>query len=239
MQRWWTSRQVGLWQGRQGTSVSGLDHRGERIERRPVPRAGRAEDADGRRADGGGDMNEAGIVRHAGAGAASAPGWRCEGRARSGRARPGPAAATISAASGASAGLPSTQTAKPSAVSFRASSAKVSDRPALARPDRARRKGDHRPAVVRQTARGAPFRGLLRRHVRVRASAIPPAGLRPSAAPARRSGRSCGAVFFSPKRMSLSRPKRTSPAKPVRSGMPASNGASADFQVRGITSAVP
>ena len=45
--------------------------------------------------------------------------------------------------------------------------------------------------------------------------------------------------FFSPKRMSLSRPKRTSPAKPVRSGMPARNGASADFQVRGITSAVP
>ena len=40
----------------------GLDHRGDRIERRPVPGAGRAENADRRRPDGGGDVEQAGIV---------------------------------------------------------------------------------------------------------------------------------------------------------------------------------
>ena len=43
----------------------------------------------------------------------------------------------------------------------------------------------------------------------------------------------------SPNRISLSRMKRASPTKPVRSGIPAKNGASAAFQVRGITSAAP
>ena len=44
---------------------------------------------------------------------------------------------------------------------------------------------------------------------------------------------------FSPKRRSLSRPKRHSPSQPTRSGMPARKGASAAFQVRGMISAVP
>ncbi len=44
---------------------------------------------------------------------------------------------------------------------------------------------------------------------------------------------------FSPQRQSLSRPKRTSPTNPVRSGMPASAGAIAAFQVRGSTMALP
>ena len=44
---------------------------------------------------------------------------------------------------------------------------------------------------------------------------------------------------LSPQRSRLSSPNRTSPKKPTRSGMPASAGAMADFQVPGSTSAVP
>src|SRR6185503_19050589 len=58
-----------LMAGPAGHVRQSFDHRRERIERRPMPWAGRSEDADGWRANGGGDMNEAGIVRHAGAGA--------------------------------------------------------------------------------------------------------------------------------------------------------------------------
>ena len=52
--------------GPAGDFAGGLDRRRDRIERRPVPRAGRAEDAHRRGADGGGDMQQAGIVRHGG-----------------------------------------------------------------------------------------------------------------------------------------------------------------------------
>jgi len=45
--------------------------------------------------------------------------------------------------------------------------------------------------------------------------------------------------FFSPRRMSLRSTKRISPTKPVRSGIRAINGAKADFQVRGMISALP
>lgn len=44
--------------------------------------------------------------------------------------------------------------------------------------------------------------------------------------------------FFSPHRIELIRPNRASPKKPTRSGMPASVGAMADFQVPGSTKAV-
>ena len=43
----------------------------------------------------------------------------------------------------------------------------------------------------------------------------------------------------SPQRTSLTTPSRSSPKKPTRCGMPARNGASADFQVRGMIKAVP
>ena len=42
----------------------GLDHGGERIERRPMPRAGRPEYSDRRRADGRGHVQQAGVVRY-------------------------------------------------------------------------------------------------------------------------------------------------------------------------------
>ncbi|MHC2761715.1 hypothetical protein ACVIU7_006805 [Bradyrhizobium liaoningense] len=45
--------------------------------------------------------------------------------------------------------------------------------------------------------------------------------------------------FFSPQRQRLIRPNRNSPTKPTRSGIPASAGAIAAFQVRGSTRAVP
>jgi uncharacterized membrane protein len=44
---------------------------------------------------------------------------------------------------------------------------------------------------------------------------------------------------FSPQRIRLINPNRASPKKPTRSGMPASVGAIAAFQVRGRTRAVP
>ena len=44
--------------------------------------------------------------------------------------------------------------------------------------------------------------------------------------------------FFSPQRRSLISPKRASPKNPTRSGIAASQGASADFQVRDMTKAV-
>ena len=44
---------------------------------------------------------------------------------------------------------------------------------------------------------------------------------------------------FSPQRIRLISPNRASPKKPTLSGIPASAGAIADFQVRGSTSAVP
>ena len=80
MQRWWTRRQVGLWQGRQGTSVSvsivaasGLSGAqcqglvGPKMPTVGVPMAAAT-------------CSEAGIVRSRRRRQLRAPGWRCGGR---------------------------------------------------------------------------------------------------------------------------------------------------------------
>ena len=108
----------------------------------------------------------------------------------------------------------------------------MSDRPGFAVADRAGRQRDDRPGVRRKLALRAPALDLLAPAPSIRAAAIPPAAPRPSAAPARPSGRSCAAACARPQRTSLSRPKRISPTKPVRSGMPARKGASAAFHLR-------
>ena len=110
-------------------------------------------------------------------------------------------------------------------------------RPALAGADRARRKRRDRAGCAEPEAL-TPGGDLRGRHLELRQRVVArrarPAGKAsaPKQSIMRGSARS-------PQRMSLIRPKRASPAKPVRSGMPARKGASADFQVRGITSAVP
>ena len=112
-------------------------------------------------------------------------------------------------------------------------------RPALGRADRAGRKRHHRAAVAGEPALLAPSGDLGGRHLEFRQRPVGAAASAPcgSASAAQRS--TMRGSVRSPKRRSLSRPKRASPTKPVRSGMPARNGASADFQVRGMTSAVP
>ena len=205
-----------------------------------MPRAGRPEDADGRRADRGRDMHQAGVVRHAGAGelqredgvAQIVRGEVARVRARGARrsrwrAAPRP-------------GCPAPRPNSLRAVSDFAPARRNADRPALARADRARAR--RRPPGGRRRqgrARARHSRGVGRA-ARSSSGFGQSAGRRAPFGSASAPQRSImRGSFFSPKRMSLSRPKRASPAKPVRSGMPASYGASADFQVRGITSALP
>ena len=71
--------------GPAGSSVVGLDDGGQRIERRPVPGAGRPEYADRRRAERRRDVQQAGIVGHRDARRRPAPGWRRADRGRSDR----------------------------------------------------------------------------------------------------------------------------------------------------------
>ena len=178
MQRWWTSRQVGLWQGRQGTSVavsitaaSGLSGAqcqglvGPKMPTVGVPMAAAT-------------WNEAGIVRHAGAGGFSARmALRRSGDGQVARARAGGGA--ISAASGVSAGPPSTQTDSALGGELPRQLGEVADRPALARarPRPARRRP---PAGRRRQARARRAMPRPRRPARrVRAAAIPPGAAAP------------------------------------------------------------
>ena len=196
----------------------GLDDGGERVERRPVPGAGRPEDADGRRADRGGDMHQAGIVRHRGAGELQ----RQDGVAQVRRgevARGGAGGARRSRPrAGSRPGCPAPRPRRLRAVELARELGEIGDRPALARADRARREA-RRPAGRRPAGRAA--RAMLGRFGAGTSSsgsgqsAGSGAPFGSASAPQRSIMRgSCR----SPKRMSLSRPKRTSPAKPVRCG---------------------
>ena len=240
MQRWWTEPADRLVAGPAGQLARGFDHRGERIERRPVPRAGRAENADRRRADGRRDMQEAGIVRDRGRGG----GERQDGVAQVGAGQVADAVGRRRDDLGrerlARPGRRSPRPRRPRPPSRRGQRG-VRGRPASASTGRPRRApaprpGGRRPrapAAARQAAISAGGNVEFRQRPVRRAAAR----LAASASAAQRSimrGRA-----RSPQRRSLSRPKRASPTKPVRSGMPARNGASADFQVRGITSAWP
>ena len=149
----------------------------------------------------------------------------------------GPASRTISAASGLSCGLPSTQTAIPAPVRLRASSAKYSTGQRLLGPTA--------PGANATTGRSAA-RPRCARHCSASSAGTLRSGTGQSFGRIASRGRASApqrsimrGSLRSPQRRSLSRPKRASPAKPIRSGMPARYGASADFQVRGITSALP
>ena len=106
-------------------------------------------------------------------------------------------------------GPPSTQTAKPSADEA-PGRARRNSPPASACAGRPRRARTRRPARPSRRARAAARQAATSGggHLELAAAAIRPAAPRPSAAPGRRSGRSCAAARCSPQRRSLSRPKR-------------------------------
>ena len=137
--------------GPAGELGRGLDHRRDRIERRPVPRAGRPEDADRRRADRRRDMQQAGIVRDRGL----RGGERQDGVAQVGAGQVADMLAGRPPRSRRRArfspGPPITQTALPAAASCRASSGVIGRRPALRRPDRAGSERHRRAAVGGET----------------------------------------------------------------------------------------
>ena len=149
----------------------------------------------------------------------------------------GPASRTICTARGLSCGLPSTHTDIPALARLRASSAKCSTGQRLLGPTA--------PGAKATTGRSVA-RPRFARHCSASSSETRRSGTgqsfgncasRDSASAPQRS--IMRGNLRSPQRRSFNSTKRASPAKPVRSGMPARYGASAAFQVRGITRALP
>ena len=193
------TRQVGLWHGWQSSLLDGLLHGGgDRIERRPMPRAGRPENADRRRAERGRDV-------HAGPKSFEIATFGCRERQdRVAQVGAGEIArerarhrAMICVASGFSAGPPMTQTSHALRDQRRASSA--NDAPGQ------RFDGPTAPGASATTRRArqpeplAPAGDLGGRHAQL--------GQRPfgsrlrrvwRAAPARRIGRPCAGACARP-----------------------------------------
>ena len=153
MQRWWPSRQIGLWQGRQSSALlvsivaasglSGAQCQGLVGPKMPIDGVPSAAATWSRPES-----------LETAAAPTPAPGWRRAGRARSGRGRR--LSPTISAASGFLVGA--AQHPDREALGEQAAGQRGIGRarPALGRSDRAGRQRHDRPAVGGKTATGAP-----------------------------------------------------------------------------------
>ena len=233
MQRWSFMVQTGRWQGWHGTRGFGLNRRRKAIERRPVIGAGGAENAHGRRAERGRDMHQAGIV----------------GNRDAGRRHRQNAVAQVGAG----------EVADPRAAGGHdlrrqrlfAGAADHPDVQAAVRPEAARPPDNRSSAWTSRPSpapapRLCPVPSPLACRQRLTSSrARRSCGTGHSGGSGAPSGSASAAFLsmkrgraFSPQRHRLIRPNRASPTKPTRSGIPASAGAIADFQVRGRISAV-
>ena len=225
MQRWWCEAAVRLVARPAGEFARGFDHARKRVERRPVPGARRPEDADRRRVRGGGDVQEPGIVGNREVGSRE----RQDGVAQVGAGEVADVGGLGRDDLGRERGFAGAAQ-NPHARSLGREPARqfgeIVRRPAL-------RQVRPRPAQRRRSARPPSARPVRCRHAATLAAPGPPvaaparlaAARRLSAARATPQRSIMRGSARSPQRRSLMRPRRASPAKPVRSGIPASQGA--------------
>ena len=200
-----------------------------------MPRAGRPENSDGRCAERRRDMDKAGIVGY---------GRCCRRQRQNGLAQIGSgqiASLGIRRRSPAPAVFPPGRP-RPRRRTRRREGGEPerhTRRPASVWPDR-RRPGRVRPPGAPPVAvLPSPSGDLGRRDLEFRYRPLGRYLGCPPEAPATRTRRPCAAACPGRSGASLRRTKRASPNSPIRSGIPARKGASADFQVFGMIRAVP